>query len=117
MEEKPGLLCNHADDEKDMFATDDDDDDDDEVQVVEVSKANTTAAADISCIVLDDSTGSNETPTRTSAFIKVPSGRYLLFYLFTYYLAAGRCKRSFTCLIIRDSGFLLRSAAVNNCPL
>ena len=65
-----------------MFATDDDDDDD-EVQVVEVSKANATAAADISCIVLDDSTGSNETPSRTSAFIKVPSGRPLKYFMVT----------------------------------
>jgi len=73
IEEKPAILRNHGDDEKDMFATDDDEDEDDEIQVVEVSKANATAAADISCIVLDDSTGSNETPSRTSAFIKVPS--------------------------------------------
>ena len=84
IEENPAILRNHGDDEKDMFATDDDeDDDDDEVQVVEVSKANATSAADISCIVLDDSTGSNETPSRTSAFIKVPSGRPLKYFLVT----------------------------------
>ena len=47
------------DDEKDMF---EDDEDDDEVQVVEQSTdPEQSKSAEISCIVLDDSTGSEQT--------------------------------------------------------